>query len=408
MLDDDAPLWRFAPDTLLKALVLACEEHGGRVEAEIDALIQRGDRKAARQPWGTSTTASALKDPQPAIYRLRNELVSELPATLGKLLRLAQLEQQRQYIERSGKKAGSFADELAEDLPARIKAAIARERKAAMPAAALFHAAFTRAREAELVEHDDAPVSPMADEAGGPPGALSTGFVLPPADFEKSGRPIPRPYWDAVRVHPFHCPLDLPIGDGSEFEWEENPMPRYASYDEMAARDPKFAFWAKEARQRFTNLSMHVRMMRDTPRDADEKTWQWADRAYARIVAQTGADMPDPDLSRLIDHDYDILLDDERCRIWWHWAERHWAITGYLSQQCAYHTEGDPFEDDVVAAWLFLLVGRHVTDEWLQPDWLRERLFDWRALPLFAAPVPAVRYLVPRAALIGPTAEPDK
>ena len=50
MLDDDAPLWRFAPDTLLKALVLACEEHGDRLEAEIDALIQRGDRKAVREP----------------------------------------------------------------------------------------------------------------------------------------------------------------------------------------------------------------------------------------------------------------------------------------------------------------------------------------------------------------------
>ncbi|MEH3047187.1 hypothetical protein [Sphingomonas adhaesiva] len=408
MLDDDAPLWRFAPDTLLKALVAACEEHGDRLEAEIDALIQRGDRKAVRQPWGTSTTASALKDAQPAIYRLRNELASELPATLGKLLRLAQLEQQRQYVERSEKKGRSPAEELATDLPARIKGALTRERKAAMPAPALFHAAFMRARDEGLVEHDDAPALPMAEETDSVPGALTTGFVLPPADFEKSGRPIPRPYWDAVRAFPFHCPLDLPVGDGTEFEWEDDSMPRYASYEEMIARDPKFAFWAKEARQRFTNLSMHVRMMRDTPRDADEKIWQWADRAYARIVAQTGADMPDPDLSRLIDHDYDILLDDERCRIWWHWAERRWAITGYLSQQCAYHTEGDPSEDDVVAAWLFLLVGRHVTDEWLQPDWLRERLFDWRALPLFAAPVPAVRYLVPRATLIEPTTEPDR
>ncbi|MDQ1230704.1 hypothetical protein [Sphingomonas sp. SORGH_AS_0879] len=276
-----------------------------------------------------------------------------------------------------------------------------------MPPATLFHAAFTRARDEGLVENDDASVSPMADEAGGLPGALSTGFVLPPANFEKSGRPIPRPYWDAVRGSPFHCPLDLPVGDGTEFEWEDDPMPRYASYEEMIVRDAKFAFWANEARQRFTNLSMHVRMMRDTPRDADEKIWQWADRAYALIAAQTGADLPDPDLSRLIDHDYDILQDDERCRIWWHWAERHWAITGYLSQQCAYHTEGDPFEDDVVAAWLFLLVGRHVTDEWLQPAWLRERLFDWRAIQLFAAPVPAVRYLVPRATLIGRTTEPD-
>jgi hypothetical protein len=116
-------------------------------------------------------------------------------------------------------------------------------------------------------------------------------------------------------VYPFHCPLDLPIGDGTEFEWEDDPMPRYASYDEMIARDPKFAFWANEARQRFTNLSMHVRMMRDTPRDADEKIWQWADRAYALIAAKTGADLPDPDLSRLIDRDYDILQDDEGCRI---------------------------------------------------------------------------------------------
>lgn len=399
MLDDDAPLWRFAPDTLLKALVAACEEHGDRLEAKIDALIQRGDRKSVRQPWGSSTTAKALKDPTPMIYQLRGELEAELPATLGKLLRLAQLEQQRQYIERS-EKGGSPAAELATDLPARIKAALARERKAAMPAAALFHAAFTRARDEGLVEHDDASVSPMADETGGAPDALPTGFVLPPVDFEKSGRPIPRPYWDAVRVFPFHCPLDLPIGDGTEFEWEDDPMPRYASYDEMIARDAAFAFWANEARQRFTNLSMHVRMMRDTPRDADEKTWQWADRAYARIVAQTGADMPDPDLSRLIDHDYDILLDDERCRIWWYWAERHWAITGYLSQQCAYHTEGDAFEDDVVAAWLFLLIGRHVTDEWLQPAWLRERLFDWRMIPVFAAPVPAIRYLVPKTAIL--------
>lgn len=49
MLDDDAPLWRFAPDTLLKALVAACEEHGDRLEAEIDALIQRG-RSQGRAP----------------------------------------------------------------------------------------------------------------------------------------------------------------------------------------------------------------------------------------------------------------------------------------------------------------------------------------------------------------------
>lgn len=406
MLDDDAALWRFAPDTLLKALVLACEEHSDRLEAEIDALIQRGDRKAARQPWGTSTTASGLKDPKPMIYRLRGELEAELPATLGKLLRLAQLEQQRQYVERSGKNSRSPADELAEDLPARIKAALARERKAVMPAAVLFHAAFTRAREEGLVEHTDAPVSPMADETDEALGTLTAAFVLPPADFEKSGRPIPRPYWDAVRVYPFHCPLDLPVGDGSRFEWEDDPMPRYASYDVMIARDAKFAFWADEARQRFTNLSVHVRMMRDIPRDAAEETWQWADRAYARIVAQTGADMPDHYLSRLIDRDYDILLDDERCRIWWHWAERHWAIKGYLSERHDYHlADDDPFDDDLINSWLFLLVGRHVTDQWLQPAWLRARLFDWRTIRLFAAPVPAARYLVPRATLIGPITE---
>lgn len=400
MLEDDAALWKFAPDTLLKALVLACEEHGDRVEVEIDALIQRGDLKAARQPWGTSTTASALKDVQPAIYRLRNELVSELPATLGKLLRLAQLEQQRQYVERSTKKTKSPADELAADLPARIKAALARERKADMPAAALFHAAFTRAREAGLVEYDDISISPRSDETDGAFGALTTGFVLPPADFERSGRPIPRPYWDAVRAYPFHCPLDLPVGDGTEFEWEDDPMPRYASYDQMIARDAKFAFWANEARQRFTNLSMHVRMMRDIPRDPEEEMWQWADRAYAGIVAQTGADLPDHDLSRLIDRDYDILQDDERCRIWWHWAERHWAINGYLSQQHDYHLADDPIDDDLINGWLILLVGRHVTDDWLQPAWLRARLFDWRVLPLFAAPVPAVRYLVPRTGIL--------
>lgn len=399
MLDDDAPLWRFAPDTLLKALVLACEEHSDRLEAKIDALIQRGDRKSVRQPWGSSTTAKALKDPTPMIYQLRGELEAELPATLGKLLRLAQLEQQRQYVERS-EKGGSPAAELATDLPARIKSALARERKAAMPAAALFHAAFTRAREAGVVEHDYAFAVPMADETDGTPGALTTGFVLPPANFEKSGRPIPRPYWDAVRAYPFHCPLDLPVGDGTEFEWEDDPMPRYASYDEMATRDPKFAYWANEARQRFTALSMHVRMMRDTARDADEETWQWADRAYAQIVGQTGADMPDHDLSRLIDRDYDILQDDERCRIWWHWAERHWAIKGYLSQCHDYHLADDPFDDDLINGWLFLLVGRHVTDGWLQPAWLRERLFDWRTLPLFASPVPGVRYLIPRTEIL--------
>ena len=400
MLDDDATLWRFAPDTLLKALVLACEEHGDRLEAKIDALIQRGDRKSVRQPWGSSTTAKALKDPTPMIYQLRGELEAELPATLGKLLRLAQLEQQRQYVERSENKGSSPAAELATDLPARIKAALARERKADMPVPALFHAAFTRAREAGLVEHDDAPAPPMADETDGAPGALTTGFVLPPADFEKSGRPIPRAYWDAIRVYPFHCPLDLPVGDGMEFEWEDDPTPRYASYEQMIARDPKFAFWANEARQRFAALSMHVGMMRDTPRDPDEEIWQWANRAYARIAAQTGADLPDHDLSPLLGRDYDLLQDDERCRIWWHWAERHWAIKGYLSQRHDYHLADDPFDDDLINGWLFLLVGRHVTDEWLQPAWLRQRLFDWRALSLFASPVPAVRYLVPRTALV--------
>ncbi|WP_339348511.1 hypothetical protein [uncultured Sphingomonas sp.] len=108
-------------------------------------------------------------------------------------------------------------------------------------------------------------------------------------------------------------------------------MPRFGNYDLMTAQDAAFALWVKELRQRFTNLSMHVRMLRDLPRDADEKTWQWTDDAYARVAAQTGADLPDDDLSRLIDRDCDILLDDERCRIWWHWA-------------------GNPFEDDVVAA----------------------------------------------------------
>lgn len=141
-----------------------------------------------------------------------------------------------------------------------------------MPPTALFHAAFTRARDAGLVDHDDASVSPMADETGGAPGALTTGFVLPPVDFEKSGRPIPRPYWNAARVYPFHSPFDLPVGDATKLEWEDDPMPRYASYEQMIAQDPKFAFWANEARQRFTNLSMHVWMMRDMPRDADEET----------------------------------------------------------------------------------------------------------------------------------------
>lgn len=56
------------PDTLLKALVRACKEHGDRLDAETDALIRRGDAKAVRQPWGSSTTASALKDPHPTIY----------------------------------------------------------------------------------------------------------------------------------------------------------------------------------------------------------------------------------------------------------------------------------------------------------------------------------------------------
>lgn len=397
MLDDDADVWRFAPDTLLKALVRACEEHGDRLDADIDALIRRGDAKAVRQPWGSSTTASALKDPHPTIYRLRNELQAELPATLGKLLRLAQLEQQRQYIERSGKKARSPAEQLAADLPARIVAALARERKAAMPAVGLFHAAFTRAREDGLI--DDKGGSSIAIDAGSPVTAFTTGFVLPPADFEKSGRPIPRVYWDTVRAYPFHCPLDLPLADDVTFEWEDDPMPRFGSYDLMVARDSAFAFWAKEARRLFSNLSIHRQMMMDVPRDADEETWQWARRAYAEVTRQTGADMPDYDLSRLVDRDYDILLDDERGQVWWQWAERHWAIQGYLSQQHSYQATDDPFGDGLVTGWLFLLVARHTSDEWLQPAWLRARLFDWRALPLFAAPVPAVRYLVPRTAL---------
>lgn len=404
MLDDDADVWRFAPDTLLKALVRACDEHGDRLDAEIDALIRRGDVKAVRQPWGSSTTASALKDPQPTIYRLRNELQAELPATLGKLLRLAQLEQQRQYIERAGKRAVSPAEQLAEDLPARIVAALARERKAAMPAIGLFHAAFTRAREDGLIDEDGG--SSIAIDAGSPVTALTTGFVLPPADFEKSGRPIPRVYWDTVRAYPFHCPFDLPLADEVTFEWEDDPMPRFGSYNLMVARDPAFAFWAKEAQQRFSNLSIHRQMMKDVPRDADEETWQWARRAYAEVTRQTGADMPDYDLSRLVDRDYDIVLDDGRGQVWWQWAERHWAIQGYLSQQHSYQATDDPFDDDLVNGWLFLLVGRHTTDEWLQPAWLRARLFDWRALPLFAASVPAVRYLVPRTALVSNEVEP--
>lgn len=397
MLDDDADVWRFAPDTLLKALVRACEEHGDRLDAEIDALIRRGDVKAVRQPWGSSTTASALKDPQPTIYRLRNELQAELPATLGKLLRLAQLEQQRQYIERSGKKAKLPAEQLAEDLPARIVAALARERKAAMPAVGLFHAAFTRAREDGLIDEDGG--SLINDAAGSPVTAFTTGFVLPPADFEKSGRPIPRVYWDAVRAYPFHCPFDLPVADEATFEWENDPMPRFGSYDLMVAHDTVFAFWAKEAQQRFFNLSIHRQMMKDVPRDTDEETWQWASRAYAEVTRQTGADMPDHDLSRLVDRDYDIVLDDERGHVWWQWAERHWAIRSYLFQQHGYQATDDPFDDDLVNGWLILLVGRHTTNEWLQPAWLRARLFDWRALPLFAAPVPAVRHLVPRTML---------
>jgi len=399
--DDDAPFWRFAPDTLLKALVRACEEHGDRLDAEIDALIERNELKALRQPWASSTTASARKDPQPTINRLRIELETELPSTLGKLLRLAQLEQQRRYIEKTaGKKAGSPAGELAEDLPARISAALSRERKADMPAATLFHAAFERAREEALVTHGDAPLSPSGDDFDATAfGTLPTGFVLPPADFEKSGRPIPRPYWDAVRNYPFHCPLDLPIGDGT-IDWEDDPMPKFGSYDLMTARDSAFAFWAKEARQRFSDLSVHLGMMRDIPRKDEEKTWQWADRAYATVIKRTGAEMPDLHLSRLIDRDYDVLLEDERGQVWWRWAERHWAIKGYLFQQHDYQAADNPFDDDLVNAWLFLLVGRHTTDEWLQPAWLRERLFDWRTVQLFTAPVPAVRYLVPRTALI--------
>ena len=259
-----------------------------------------------------------------------NELQAELPATLGKLLRLAQLEQQRQYIERSGKKAKSPAEQLAEDLPARIAAALALERKVAMPATALFHAAFTRARENGLVEQDGG--SSIADDAGSPVTALATGFVLPPADFEKSGRPIPHAYWDAVRAHSFHCPLDLPVADEATFAWEDDPMPRFGSYDIMTARDPAFAFWAKEAQQRFFNLSIHLQMMRDVPRSADEEIWQWARRAYAMVIRQTGTDMPEHDLSMLVGRDYDIVLDDERGQVWWRWAERHWAIRGYLSQ----------------------------------------------------------------------------
>ena len=398
MLDNDAGVWRFAPDTLLKALVRACEEHGDRLDAEIDALIRRGDVKAVRQPWGSSTTGSALKDPQPTIYRLRNELHAELPATLGKLLRLAQLEQQRQYIERSGKRAKSPAEQLAEDLPARIAAALARERKAAMPSAALFHAAFTRACEDGLVEQ--AGGSSTAEDDGSPFTALATGFVLPPANFEKSGRSIPRAYWDAVRNYPFHCPLDLPVSDDSTFAWEDDPMPRFGSYDLMTARDPAFAIWAKEAQKRFANLSIHLHMMRDVTRVPEEETWQWASRAYAVVIRQTGADMPEHDLSQLVGQDYDIVLDDERGQVWWRWAERHWAIRGYLSQQHGYRATDDPFDDNLVNRWLCLLVGRHTTDQWLQPAWLRARLFDWRALPLFAAPVPGVRYLVPRTVLV--------
>ena len=95
-------------------------------------------------------------------------------------------------------------------------------------------------------------------------------------------------------------------------------MPRFGNYDLMTAQDAAFALWVKELRQRFTNLSMHVRMLRDLPRDADEKTWQWTDDAYARVAAQTGADLPDDDLSRLIDRACDILLAP-------HFGRRGWA-----------------------------------------------------------------------------------
>ncbi|OAN57228.1 hypothetical protein [Sphingomonas sp. TDK1] len=267
-----------------------------------------------------------------------------------------------------------------------------------MPAAELFHAAFMRARAEGLIE-DDFLAGASAGAEGDVVGALSTGFVLPPADFEKSGRPISRPYWDAVRKFPFHWPLDLPIGDGSNFEWEDDPMPRFASYELMIQKDDTFAWWAKQAQTRFANLSMLIRMMRQSRRNDDENIRQWADHEYTEIIGSTEAEVPDRNLARLLGGDYSILIDDERLRIWWNWAECHWAIAGFLSQRHGYHTAADPFDDDLIATWLFLLVGRHVIDEWSQPAWLRSRLFDWRQLPLFAVPVPAARLLVPKGAL---------
>jgi hypothetical protein len=104
-------------------------------------------------------------------------------------------------------------DRVVADLPAKIAAALARQRKAAMPAGTLFHAAFTRARGDGLVDHVDA--SSTTNVAGAPTTALATGSVLSAADVGKSKRPILRPYRDAVRACPFHCPLDLPVADGA-------------------------------------------------------------------------------------------------------------------------------------------------------------------------------------------------
>lgn len=168
-----------------------------------------------------------------------------------------------------------------------------------------------RARAEGLIEADFPPGASAGTE-GEVVRVLSTGFVLPPADFEKSGRPISRPYWDAVRKFPFHRPLDLPIGDGSSFEWEDDPMPRFASYELIIQKGDTFAWWAKDARTRFTNLLMLIRMMRKTRRNDDEEIQQWANHEYTEIVGSTEAEVPDQNLAQLLGGDYNILIDDER------------------------------------------------------------------------------------------------
>jgi hypothetical protein len=399
MLEDDAPIWAFAPETLLKALLKVSEAHGERLDQEVDALLKRGDAKALRQPWASSTTASARGDPLPQIHRLRIDLEKELPEVLGKLLQLAQLEQQRRYVDRTKDKAEASLVHLAPDMPTRVAAALRQERKAAMPPRDLFHAALTQARlEGRVTFAGELAALDGYEDGADVNAPLGTGYVLPPADFEKSGRLIPRPYWDAVRLYPFHWPFDRAVA-GDDEGWNDAPMPRFASYNQMIARDADFAMWASEARQRFYNLAIHLGLMeQDVLRMDGEEMWEWADRAYAVIARRTGADLPGTDLSQFVDRSYDLLLNRERWTTWSRWIERRWAIEHFLGAEHGYQGTDHVADDDLVHAWLFLLVGRHEADEWLQPAWVREALFDWRTVPLFSAPLPAVRYLVPRTA----------